>query len=162
MLFSRVTVLSRIARHGKDKNGKPRRRRSEQELELLKLSPQTAIQDKDIWENNKTRLRFRKFPWAAWIIGSLWILGALWVVYALREHLFKFKKHKILKEYALLAFCLIVGFAFLYTGKIRTTIFDRQCGTLTIKKRNTCCDKRSIVTHKLSEISGVRAVHRGY
>lgn len=123
MFFSRFTVLSRLAKHSN--KSKPKRRRSDQELELLKLSPQQHIQDKDIWENNKTKLRFRKFPWPAWIMGSLWVLGALWCVYALHEHLFKFKKHKVLKEYSLLTFCFIIGFAFLYKAKIRTTVFDK-------------------------------------
>ena len=33
---------------------------------------------------------------------------------------------------------------------------------MTIKKRNTCCDKRSITTYRLDEIEDIRAVYRGY
>lgn len=58
--------------------------------------------------------------------------------------------------------CTIMGIFFLYKGKIRHTILDKKAGTLTIKKRNTFCDKRSIVTYKLKDISDVRAVYRGY
>jgi len=97
-----------------------------------------------------------------WIVGLLWILGAAWVIYALKEHLFVFKKHKILKEYSMLTFCVGLGLLFVYKGKIKTTVFDRRCGTLTIKKRNIFCDRRSIMTYKLKDISRVRAVYRGY
>jgi len=55
----------------------------------------------------------------------MWIIGACWVIYAMSEHLLKFERHKILKEYAMLLFCFIMGFAFLYKGKIRTIVFDK-------------------------------------
>lgn len=45
---------------------------------------------------------------------------------------------------------------------MKTTVFDRDCGTLTVKKRNIFCDKRSINTYKLADITNIRAVHRGY
>ena len=159
MIFSRFSVLSRIA---KNKGSKPKKNKDLQELELLKYSNQDQIQDKDIWENNKCKLRFRKFPWAMWIIGFMWILGAAWVVYCTHKHLFHFKKHKILKEYSMLLACFVMGFLFMYKGKMKTTVFDRESGTLTIKKRNIFCDKRSISTYKLADITNIRAVYRGY
>ena len=62
----------------------------------------------------------------------------------------------------MLAFCLFMGILFIYKGKIRTVVFDKVEGTFTVKKRNTFCDKRSIVTYRLEDITDVRAVQRGY
>ena len=55
-----------------------------------------------------------------------------------------------------------MGVLFLWKGKIKTTVFCRIEGTLTVKKRNLFCDKRTITTYKLKHISDVRAVHRGF
>ena len=128
---------------------------------MLKEYAQECIEDKDIWENNKQRLRFRKFPWPFWFIGSLWILGACWIIYDLAEHLRKFTVDKIYKEYFMLLACILIGCTFLYFGKIRTIVFDKKEGTMTVKKRNTFCDKRSITTYRLNDITDVRAVQRG-
>ena len=57
---------------------------------------------------------------------------------------------------------MIMSLVFIYKGKIKTTIFDKRCGTLTVKKRNVCCRKRQITTYNLKEIEDVRAVYRGY
>jgi len=66
------------------------------------------------------------------------------------------------RDLVLLLICLVLGILFLYKGKVKSTIFDKTAGTLTIKKRNTCCDKRSITTYRLEDIDDIRAVHRGY
>ena len=86
MILNRVTVLSRLAKQ----RDKPTRRKSEEMIDLLKVSRHEIIEDKDIWENNKHRLRFRKFPWPFWVVGALWILGACYLIYAMYEHLFPF------------------------------------------------------------------------
>ena len=62
----------------------------------------------------------------------------------------------------MLLFCLFMGFLFIYKGKIRSVVFDKMQGTLTIKKRNLCCDKRSITTYPIKDITDVKAVYRGY
>ena len=150
--------MSRIAKA----RDKPKRRKSEEIVELLKVSRQDEIEDGDVWENNKVKLRFRKFPWVFWIMGLIWILCSSFLIYALIEDLKIFKSHKIFKEYAGLAFCMSMGILFLYKGKIRTIVLDKQEGTFTVKKRNIFCDKRSIYTYRLRDITDVRAVHRGY
>jgi hypothetical protein len=68
----------------------------------------------------------------------------------------------IIKELILLLCCFIFGIVILYKGKMRTIVFDKKKGTLTIKKRNTFCDSRSITTYRLGDITDVRAVRRGY
>ena len=95
-------------------------------------------------------------------MGLMWILGTFWIIYETYEHIFLFKSHKELYQYCLLTFTFVVGFIFLYSGKVRSTIFDKNQGTLTIKKRNIFCDKRQIITYKLKDITDVRAVYRGY
>ena len=101
-------------------------------------------------------------PWGNWFLGFIWVLGTLWVVYEIAEDLFEFKDHKQLYQWSILLLCVILGFIFLYKGRIRSIIFDKNSGTLTIKKRNIFCDNRSITTYQLKDITDVRAVQRGY
>lgn len=128
----------------------------------MKASDRSYISDRDMWENSRQKLRFRKFPWGHWFLGFTWLLGVIWIIYEIKYDLFRFKAHKILKEYLFLFFTFFISLMFLYKGKIRHTIFDKKAGTLTIKKRNICCDRRSIVTYSLKDISDVKAVYRGY
>jgi hypothetical protein len=95
-------------------------------------------------------------------MGSLWVFGTLWIIYELWETMAQRSLWENKRDFFILAVCLILGFLFLYKGKVKSTIFDKRSGTLTIKKRNTCCDRRSITTYKLDEIENVRAVYRGY
>lgn len=93
------------------------------------------IEDREIWEVSQRRIRFRKFPWTFWIMGSLWLFGALYVIYEIYEELVVFHHRKIYGEYLLLTFLIVMGLIFLHKGKIRSVIFDRGEGTLTVKKR---------------------------
>jgi len=162
MFANRVSVIKAVTRLSDGKEPK-RRNRDKQEIELLKHTKRTLVDDVGgVWENSSTKLRFRRFPWGNWFLGFLWLAGTIWVIYEIYEDLFAFKSHKILKEYAMLAFSAFMGILFLWKGKIRHTIFDKKAGALTIKKRNTCCDKRSIVTYRLKDISDVKVVYRGY
>ena len=161
MFASRVSVLKAVTRMADGKQGERKKSKHQAELDLMRVSDRSAIEDRDMWENSKTKLRFRKFPWGHWFLGFSFLAGVAWIIYEINYDLFKFKYHKVLKEYLMLVFCSFLGLAFLYKGKIRHTIFDKKAGTMTIKKRNTCCDKRSIVTYKLKDISDVYAVYRG-
>lgn len=154
MLLNRITVLTRL---GKNKGGK-RRRDSETLIDELEITPLHLIEDKDLWENTKYRLRFRKFPWPLWIMGLMWMCGTIWIIYEIGMDRLKFREWKILKEYSILAFTFIMGFLFCYKGKTRTINFDKIEDSLTVKKRNIFCDKRSIVTYRLRDITDVRAV----
>ena len=51
------------------------------------------------------------------------------------EELVVFHHRKIYGEYLLLSFLIVMGLIFLHKGKIRSVIFDRGEGTLTVKKR---------------------------
>ena len=92
----------------------------------------------------------------------MWMLGTIWMIYEMYEHLFTFAHYNNLKQYGALSFTFVMGILFVYKGKIKTTVFDKRCGTLTIKKRNICCRKRQITTYKLKDIENVKAVYRGY
>ena len=94
-----------------------------------------------------------------WIIGGLWYAGLAWVAISHGKELFNLKSNH-LTVYSFLFFALVIGFLFLYTGKIRSVIFDRREFTVTLKKRNTCCDRRSIVTYNLAMLSDIKAVNR--
>ena len=56
MLLNRITVLSRLAK--KDKG--PKRRESEELILNLEAGDLHKIEDKDIWENNKYKLKFQQ------------------------------------------------------------------------------------------------------
>ena len=92
----------------------------------------------------------------------MWMFGAFYVIYEIYEELIIYHHRKIYGEYLMLAFLILMGFIFLYKGKVRSIIFDKGEGTLTIKKRNTFCTNRSISTYWLEDITDIRAVHRGY
>ena len=95
-------------------------------------------------------------------MGLFFIIGTFWLIYEIGYDKLQFKEYKIIKEYTALAFCLVMGCLFCYKGKIRTVVFDHEKGTLTIKKANSCCDKRSVVQYQLEDIMDARAVFRDY
>ena len=159
MFASRFSVLRTVNRIGNAE--KKKITKAQIEVDSLKRKDLKYFQDRDIYENSKNKLRFRKLPWGQWIMGCLFVFGTFYVIYEIYEELRGFKPSHLVREYLMLCFTLITGFLFLYTGKIKHTIFDKNQGTLTIKKRNTFCNKRSIVTYHLSDISEIRAVYRG-
>ena len=59
---------------------KRRRSPSEEEMDLIKMKQHDQIEDIDIRENTKTRLKFRKLPWSEWFLGLAFILGALFLL----------------------------------------------------------------------------------
>ena len=162
MFASRISVLKAVTRLADGKQGERKKSKQQAEFDLLRESDRSQIEDRDIWENSRMKLRFRKFPWGNWFLGGTWLGGVVWLIWAASHDLLDFKYHKVLKEYLMIFICALAGIFFLYKGKIRHTILDKKAGTLTLKKRNTCCDKRSIVSYKLKDISDVRAVQRGY
>lgn len=76
-----------------------------------------------------------------------------------KENLVTFKKKN--HEYILLAFLVIIGMVFLVSGKVKSTIFDKQAKKLTIRKRSITCHCRSITNYALEDLKGLRAVKRG-
>ena len=157
MFASKFAVMQRVS-----KAKGTRQEREKRELDWMKVQRLDTIYDKDIWENNRYKLRFRKFPWGHWFMGTMWVLGTLWIIYELWHTLSRRSMWENKRDLVLLLICLVLGILFLYKGKVKSTIFDKTAGTLTIKKRNTCCDKRSITTYRLEDIDDIRAVHRGY
>lgn len=137
-------------------------------MELNKLNPLSrlaknkVVDYKGSWDKSKKILKFRKFPWPHWIMGFLWMFGTVWLIWEIGYDKLQFKEYAILKEYTALAFCFIMGLLFCYKGKVRTVVFDKKEGTLTLRKKNTFCDRRALVTYQLRDIRDARAVHRNY
>ena len=52
-----------------------------------------AIEDRDIKENNSTKIKFRKVPYGAWIMGLMFWGAAVFIVYTIFEELLTFKHH---------------------------------------------------------------------
>eukprot|EP00354_Favella_ehrenbergii_P012497 CAMPEP_0170455036 /NCGR_PEP_ID=MMETSP0123-20130129/3102_1 /TAXON_ID=182087 /ORGANISM="Favella ehrenbergii, Strain Fehren 1" /LENGTH=123 /DNA_ID=CAMNT_0010717975 /DNA_START=6 /DNA_END=377 /DNA_ORIENTATION=+ len=77
----------------KDKAKKPRKRSpSEEEVEMLKKQEHTEIQDIDIRENSKQKLRFRKMPWLELLFTILFWGGAIAVFICMHYYKDRLKK----------------------------------------------------------------------
>lgn len=61
----------------------------------------------------------------------------------------------------ILSFLAIMAGVFLISGKIKSTVFDKENNQLMIRKRNICCHRRSITIYKLKDIIDARVVWRG-
>eukprot|EP00347_Sterkiella_histriomuscorum_P007295 403349505 len=142
------------------KKGERRRRPSEDEIEMLKQCDHRVIEDLDIKENSKAKLRFRKFPWIFWIMGALFLSGGFFCIYMIQEDLLTFHSYNNFIQWAVLAFLFILGYKFIETGKVETIIFDRRTDRIIIYKTSICCD-RKIKSFNLSSIADIRAVWRG-
>jgi len=145
-----------------NKFGKPKVKKvSKRDAEILEFKTKElrTLSEFDMWENGGKKLRFRKFPWPHWILGAAFLGSAAFILYMVAEDFWTFKKKA--HEYFLLAFLILFGLIFLYSGKIKSTIFDKQTRELIVKKRNISCHKRSYTKYKLDDISDVRAVRRG-
>ena len=145
-MLQRFSIIRRITNIQKAKADGTFKSKDERTIESAKTAPIKSLSDFDTWENSRSKLRFRTFPWMHWILGFMWILGLVYVIYSHYRELINLKKNKVW-TFSLFVFAFAMGIAFLYTGKVRSVIFDKASGTVTIKKRNTCCDRRSIVTY---------------
>lgn len=154
-----ANFAKRYHKQQKDKDGKPKLKKHEIELQELLETKTANISGHDIYENTKTRLRFRKFPWSHWIMALIFLGSAFFIIYMVMEDLVKFKKK--IHEYLLIIWLLVTGFAFLLTGKIKSTIFDKKEQTVIIRKRTISCHCRSITAYNLKTLRDVRAVWRG-
>ena len=121
-------VFSRLNKQESHRLGMPKKAPTltarEQELELAKIEPIGTLKDFDIYELNNRRLRFRKYPWPFWLIGGMFANGVLFLVYLELTNQIKIKN--TLTEVLIISFMLIMAFAFIYTGKIKSTIFDKK------------------------------------
>ena len=134
-----IGFAKRLKNQKKDKNGKliPKRRKSEEELIQLQTQKLKNIEDQDLWENTETKLRFRKFPWHHWILAALFLGAAGFIIFMVIDDMLKFKKKYT--EAMLLLFLIVTGMAFLTSGRVKSTIFDKQSKKLTIRKRTIFC-----------------------
>ena len=112
-----------------------------------------------MWENTETKLRFRKFPWPHWILAFLFLGAAAFIIYMANADMVKFKKKYV--ETLLLLFLIVVGFVFLTSGRIKSTIFDKEKRRVTIRKRTICCQRKTITNYNLDDMISIRAVKRG-
>jgi hypothetical protein len=49
--------------------------------------------DRDIIENTITKIKFRKVPYASWILGLIFWAGAFFTIYLIFEELMQYKHH---------------------------------------------------------------------
>jgi hypothetical protein len=164
MFPGRIGALRNLYKdNSKDRLGStPKKRpwtKEEVELQRVKIEKLDQIEDFDVYENSKTKLRFRKYPWPFWFIGFAFLAGAIYILHLSLIGKIKFKKS--IQEFLILSFMAVMAAVFLYTGKIKSTVFDKKNNQLMIRKRNICCHRRSITLYKLADIVDARAVWRG-
>ena len=119
-----ANFAKRYKKELKDKDGKPKLKRHEIEMQELLETKTANISGHDIYENTNKRLRFRKFPWPHWIMGCIFLGSAAFIIYMVLEELVQFKKK--IHEYLLILWLVVTGLAFVFTGKIKSTIFDKD------------------------------------
>jgi hypothetical protein len=104
-------------------------------------------------------LRFRKYPWAFWFLGFSFLAGALAILYLSINGQMKLKKKAY--EILIIIFMTVLASAFMTAGRVKSSVFDKKENEFMIRKRNICCQRRSITTYKLQDIIDIRAVWRG-
>ena len=120
----------------------------------------------DIRENKNYRLYLRKIPWPHWIMGVLFVAGFVFSLYVVHEELIDIHFDKGLGRnelisVALMIFLLVMGLLFIYSGKVRTMIFDKRSDAIIIYKTRVTC-ARKMKVYRLSDLKRVRAAERGY
>lgn len=83
-------------------------------------------------KNNKIKsvLKFRKIPWALWIVGTVVVLMSCFLFY----HLTLGKRGGFIPgyreghwwQYLIAILILLLGLAFIYAGKVETIVFDKK------------------------------------
>jgi len=77
------------------------------------------------------------------------------------------KSHWI--SYLIITFMVVIGYLFVINGRVKTTVFDKRTGELSVAKHPlnyylTCCRNTAhskLKTYHLSDIRSVRAAQRG-
>ena len=96
MFAGRIGAIVYAKRRNQKKG--PRRRMSDLELDRCKAGNcihcpynyyclATDITDRDIVENTVSKIKFRKIPYAAWIMGLIFWAGAFFTIYLIFEEL---------------------------------------------------------------------------
>jgi hypothetical protein len=116
MIATRVGAISAARRRGYKMVNK---RSVDDELQELANGSHMMIEDRDIIENTRRKLKFRKIPWAEWIVGTIFIMGGVFSQLFISYHLKPSENHKQpwLSIILLLALT-IIGCTFIYVGRI--------------------------------------------
>ena len=73
-MATRVGAISAARRRGYKMI---KRKTFDDELKEMANQPHIFIEDNDIIENTRRKLKFRKIPWAEWIVGFIFILAGV-------------------------------------------------------------------------------------
>lgn len=94
------------------------------------------VKDRDILENSKAKLKFRKYPYPEWC-GGLWlILMGLFVLWVLNTEMAEVEQSWF--QWIGISGLIIAGTAFMISGQTICTEFEgrKEDGTLLITKSN--------------------------
>ncbi len=124
------------------------------------VDDRTEIADRDILDNTKDLLKFRRLPYEEWFGGSFLVAIALFLVWVINTEMAECESH--LGVNTLLALMVIGGLAIVIRGTVVTTTFegDKIDGTMMVIRSNILC-MRVYDCYSLEDIQQVLAVRRG-
>lgn len=99
---------------------------------------------------SEEQLVFRKYPWSVWLAGLLFLCCSGYLAYHLTVGRYtgvlikqlddkKSKGQNMWWQYLLAVVIAILGFCFIYAGKIDTVLIDRQTGLLEVRRTSIIC-----------------------
>lgn len=125
-------------------------------------------------KNNKVKsvLKFRKIPWALWIVGFVVVLMSCFLFY----HLAPGNHGAFIPgyreghwwQYLIAVLILLLGLAFIYAGKVESIVFDKKVMWINGQKKELVKRKTSVICRStkkkfnLEEITSVQGVKKGH
>ena len=124
------------------------------------VDDRTEIEDRDILENRKDLLKFRRLPYEEWVGGTFLVAITLFLVWIINTEMAECDSH--LGVNTLLALMMIGGITIVVRGNVVTTTFegDKTDGTMMVVRSNILC-MRMYDCYSLEDIHQVLAVRRG-
>lgn len=86
------------------------------------VDDRTEITDRDILDNRKDVLKFRRLPYEEWIGGSFVILVTLFLVWVIKTEMAECESH--LGVYSIIFLLFVGGLAIILRGNVVTTTFE--------------------------------------
>eukprot|EP00354_Favella_ehrenbergii_P000144 CAMPEP_0170468132 /NCGR_PEP_ID=MMETSP0123-20130129/11429_1 /TAXON_ID=182087 /ORGANISM="Favella ehrenbergii, Strain Fehren 1" /LENGTH=275 /DNA_ID=CAMNT_0010734629 /DNA_START=6 /DNA_END=833 /DNA_ORIENTATION=+ len=145
----------------KDKAKKPRKRSpSEEEVEMLKKQEHTEIQDIDIRENSKQKLRFRKMPWLELLFTILFWGGAIAVFICMHYYKDRLKKSYTI-FYIPIGILFFLGFMAFKEMRFESICLDKTNNTIEIKRYIMAKLDVKLTYAKVDQVVQVYAARKG-
>jgi hypothetical protein len=160
MIGARVGTIMAAKNRGIEFATKPK---TDREILTELVYDRLEIEDRDIVENKKDKLRFRRWPYAQWCFGAICLAVGSWLTwfinYGEMSHL-----DRTWFQIVIITVLLAAGLGSIASGEVHTVVFEnapiKDEGTVMIFKTNILCG-RKYDCYCLSDIAYVSANKRG-